>query len=287
MRYPAVSGSFYPSSPEGVRRQVDAYLKEARQKIGEMQKGKKHAAPPIAVVVPHAGYAYSGKTAAYSFAAVEERLKGKNVVVLFFGPNHTGIGKAPVSVSFEDWMTPVGKSETDLEVAGAFLKECKIAQRDESAHLREHSIEVQMPLLQIINPLAKVVCIALNMQNYDVAKAVGEAAAKVVKEKRFANRSFVAVASSDFTHYESAESAKKKDIPAIERIMGFDVAGFETLVEKFDLSICGHAPVAAAAVYAKEMGAKGGKLLRYTNSGEEQKGIDEKVVAYASIGFYK
>lgn len=280
MRYPAVAGSFYPSSFEGVKRQVIAFLVEARQKAIKQKN------PPIAVVVPHAGYVYSGKTAAYSFAAIEEKLKLGNTVVLFFGPNHTGVAKAPISISFETWMTPMGKSETDLEVAGAFLKECKLAQRDESAHLMEHSIEVQMPFLQLINPSAKVVCIALNMQNFDVAKAVGEAAAKIVGDKRFANRNFAVVASSDFTHYESAESAKRKDMPAIEKIMGFDAEGFEGVVEKFGLSICGHAPIAAAAIYAKEMGAKEGKLLRYTNSGEEVKSVDGKVVAYASIAFY-
>ncbi len=285
MRYPAVAGSFYPATAEAIKRQITAYMNEAKQKKAENEKKQKIS--PIAVVVPHAGYAYSGKTAAYSFAAIEEKIKQKNTTVIFFGPNHTGIAKAPVSVSFDTWMTPVGKSDTDLEVAGAFLKECKLAERDETAHLQEHSIEVQMPFLQLINPAAKVVCICINVQYGDVPMQVGKAVAKITGEGRFSSRNFVVVASSDFTHYESAESARKKDTAAIAKIIAFDSEGFQADVEKFNLSICGHGAIAAAAEYAKIRGAKKAELLRYTNSGEEVKGGDGKVVAYASIAFYK
>lgn len=281
MRYPAVAGSFYPATAEGIKRQVLAYLNEARKEIAAKQ-----AVPPIAAVSPHAGYIYSGKTAAYTFASLEESLKKKNTTVIFFGPNHTGIGVAPVSISHETWMTPVGKSETDLEVAGAIEKACPLVARDESAHLQEHSIEVQLPFLQIINPAAKVVCICISVQEGDVPLQVGRAVAKVVGEKKLSGRNFVVVASSDFTHYEEAEAARKKDLPAIEKAKKLDGAGLQMEVGLHNLSICGHGPIAAASEYAKLMGAKKGELLHYTNSGEET-GDFGSVVAYASIAFYK
>ena len=276
MRYPSVSGSFYPASPTSLQRMVDAYLANARKEVKEEKNAK-------AIVCPHAGYAYSGQTAAYSFAAIEGQLKKPNTTAIFMGPNHTGIGEL-ISVSFDDWQTPVGKSLTDLQLAGAIIKSNPLITKNEAAHFREHSIEVQLPFLQTIAPSAKIVAICMMAQDINSSRAVGKAifngAAAAGKGKNI-----MVIASSDFTHYENGKLAEKLDMPAINHLLSLDDGKFQSEVEAHGLSICGHGPIAAACHYAKLAGAKNAKLLRYTNSGKETGGDEASVVAYASIIF--
>ena len=99
------------------------------------------------MIVPHAGYVYSGATAAYSFASAAN-FSRSGITAIVIGPNHTGMGM-PISISFEGWKTPLGEVECDLELAEAIVKSGKIARRDELAHLQEHSCEVQLPFLQM------------------------------------------------------------------------------------------------------------------------------------------
>ncbi|MEM4554890.1 MAG: MEMO1 family protein [Candidatus Anstonellaceae archaeon] len=267
MRYPAVAGSFYPSSAHQLRQMVKGFLAEAEVKSSQR----------LAIVCPHAGYIYSGKCAAYSYAACSNWSK-KNLSVVVIGPNHTGLG-LPISVSFEDWQTPLGTVGCDVELAQAIVSCSKIARKDEQAHFYEHSCEVQLPFLQLCAPSCKFVSICMGWQDLpssqELGKAIFEAAQKTKKN-------IIVVASSDFTHYESAKLAESKDMKAIKFLLSLDEAGFQNIVEKEDLSICGHGPIAAALHYAKCAGAKKCELLKYTNSGEAS-GDFESVVAYASL----
>lgn len=269
MRYPAVAGSFYSSSASQLRDEVGRYLSEAQGKVKSQEA--------TAIVCPHAGFVYSGKCTAYSYAACSN-WNSKEITAIIMGPNHTGMG-TPISVSYEDWKTPLGEMKCDAELAEAIVKAGKIAKRDEMAHLNEHSCEVQLPFVQIVCPTAKIVCICMGWQDIGAAKDLGAAVFEALKKAR---RGAIVIASSDFTHYESAESAKKKDMPAIERLVALDDEGFEEMVEEKDLSICGHGPIAAALHYAKLAGAKKCELLKYANSGEAS-GDFGSVVAYASL----
>ncbi|MEM4633892.1 MAG: MEMO1 family protein [Candidatus Anstonellaceae archaeon] len=273
MRYPAVAGSFYTSSASNLRAEIEGYLSKVSPKV---QKRK-----ILAIVSPHAGYMYSGRCAAYSFAACSN-WSSRNLTAVIIGPNHTGMG-SPISVSFDDWKTPLGEVKCDLELAGEIVKAGKIASRDEVAHFREHSCEVQLPFLQICAPSAKAVCICMGWQDSASAQDLGKAIFESVKKTR---REAVVIASSDFTHYESAESARKKDMMAISMILDMDWVGFEEFVETKNLSICGHGPIAAALHYSKLFNAKRCELLHYTNSGEAS-GDFENVVAYAAIAIGK
>ncbi|MCX8195141.1 MAG: MEMO1 family protein [Candidatus Micrarchaeota archaeon] len=273
MRFPAVSGSFYSSSSSALKAEVRGYLEAAGQEVKKKEQ--------LAIVCPHAGYMYSGRCAAYSFAACSN-WKEKEITAVVIGPNHTGLGM-PISVSFEDWKTPLGEVKCDVELAGAIVKAGKIAQRDELAHFREHSCEVQLPFLQEACPHAKFVAVCMGIQDLAPAQELGRAIFEAIKKTR---KNAIVIASSDFTHYESAESAKKKDMLAIERLLKLDEAGFESLVEERGLSICGHGPIAAAMHYSKLAGAKKCELLKYTNSGEAS-GDYYQVVAYASLAISK
>lgn len=273
MRHPAVSGSFYPSSESQLRAEVSGYLADAKKQVKAKER--------LAIVCPHAGYVYSGKCAAYSYAACSN-WQGKRLTAIIIGPNHTGMG-TPVSVSFEDWKTPLGVAACDLELAGAVVKSGHVAQRDELAHMREHSSEVQLPFLQFVVPDARFVGVCMGWQDYATAAALGKAIFEAVKR---AKRNAIVIASSDFTHYEPAESARKKDEAAIARLLALDEEGFEELAEEKDFSICGHGPIAAAMHYAKLAGARKCELLKYTNSGEAS-GDYSQVVAYAALAVGK
>ncbi len=269
MRYPAVAGSFYSSSASALKSEVMRYLSEAGKQVKRKER--------LAIVCPHAGYVYSGKCAAYSYAACSN-WKADWLTAIVIGPNHTGLG-TPISVSFEDWKTPVGIVKCDAELADAIVKAGKIARKDELGHLREHSSEVQLPFLQEACPNASFVGICMGVQDLLCAQDLGKAIFEAVKKTK---RNAIVIASSDFTHYEPADSAKKKDMAAIERMLTLDEAGFESLVEEKDLSICGHGPIAAAMHYAALAGAKKCELLKYTNSGEAS-GDFSQVVAYAAL----
>jgi AmmeMemoRadiSam system protein B len=269
MRFPAVAGSFYTSSASKLRAEVQGYLEEARGKVASKDR--------LAIVCPHAGFMYSGATAAYSFASAAN-WRSRDLTAVIIGPNHTGAG-TPISISREDWKTPLGELRTDTELVDAIASESKIARRDETAHAAEHSCEVQLPFLQLVAPSARIVCICMAWQDeksaQDLAKAIFAAARKL-------KRNIIVIASSDFTHYESAQSAKEKDTPALSLLEKMDAGGFESLVDARDLSICGHGPIATALIYGKLAGAKMCELLKYTHSSQVT-GEGGEGVAYASL----
>jgi len=268
VRNPAVAGQFYAHEKGLLEREIRGYVEKA---------GQKELADLKAIVAPHAGYMYSGQTAAYSYSAIPRSFKGTFVIA---GPNHTGMGEA-LSISTDDWRTPMGTAECDKELASAIASESSAIVKSEVAHTSEHSLEVQLPFLQFLFPQVSFVAICMGDQRtpaaFEVARAVRGAAGKLKREIIF-------IASSDFTHQEPAESAKKKDGEALELIKELDAEKFQKLVLSKNLSICGHGPIAAAIAYSKAMGAKEGRLLNYSNSGVAS-GDYRSVVAYAGIAF--
>jgi AmmeMemoRadiSam system protein B len=269
MRFPSVAGSFYTASASQLRAQVKGFLESAARHVSAKER--------LAIVSPHAGYPYSGATAGYSFASAAN-WKARELTAIVVGPNHTGIG-TPISVSREDWKTPLGEVKCDTELADAIVAEGKIARRDETAHQHEHSCEVQLPFLQLAAPSARMVCICMGYQDEKSAEDLAKAIFAALKKTK---RNAIVIASSDFTHYETAESAKAKDAPAIELLRTLDAEGFESLVGARDLSICGHGPIACALMYSKLAGAKKCELLKYTHSSEVA-GEGGDGVAYAAL----
>ena len=273
VRFPAVAGTFYTSSASQLRAEVKGYLDAASRAVSAKER--------LAIVCPHAGFMYSGSTAAYSYASCSN-WKARELTAVIIGPNHTGMG-TPISISREDWKTPLGELRCDAELVDAIVASGKIARRDETAHQQEHSCEVQLPFLQMVAPSARIVCICMAWQDEksaeDLAKAIYEAAKKT-------KRNIIVIASSDFTHYESAQSAKDKDTPALSLLEKMDAVGFEELVDAHDLSICGHGSIACALLYTRLAGAKKCELLRYIHSSEVT-GEGGEGVAYAALTLSK
>jgi AmmeMemoRadiSam system protein B len=264
MRNPAVAGMFYPGSKE-----------ELRKLIGELAPKKVSSrldAP--GVVVPHAGYVYSGGVAAKVYASIE----GADTFVIL-GPRHSWEGSA-VAVSTQPWQTPLGTVQVDNELIE--LLPPGIIDQDEMAHRMEHSIEVQVPFLQYFFKDFKIVPIAIGLQDYETVKeVVGEITQALDKY----TRKTVIVASSDFTHYEPAEVAKRKDHLLIEKIEKLDVPGFYDELANVNSTCCGYGPIAAMMLTCKHRGARKAELLAYATSGDVTG--DREVVGYAGLAVVK
>jgi len=272
-RKAAVAGSFYPSSASDLK----AFIKDA---ISNAAIENDKISKATSFVAPHAGYIYSGHVAAYTYKALSVAAKSMHFdSFVVIGPNHTGYG-TPISVSAEDWQTPLGTIENDIELSMKIASNSFI-KIDESAHRYEHSVEVQLPFLQYVVEKPKVVFICMGDQSIDAANILSGA---IISASESLKRNVAVIASSDFNHYESAEVAKRKDIPAIGALEKLDYDGFNDLLRKADDTACGYGPITVAAMVAKKRGAKKGYLLKYANSGDYT-GDYSSVVAYASIAF--
>lgn len=273
-RLPVVAGSFY----EGVKPKLQESLRNCflgplgPGALPEGEPGKSRSVK--AAITPHAGYMYSGQPAAHTYLNLFRDGKPDHIVIL--GPNHTGMG-ARLAVCNDDWETPLGTARFDGVLGSAIVEENEFASNDCIAHNREHSIEVQVPFLQFtFGSDISFVPICLTDQSWRVCESIGKTLSKLADEM-----DILVVASSDFTHFESAMSAQLKDNQAMEYLEFLDAKGFLEFVQGHRISICGAGPIAAAVVFAKERGATQFNLLKYTNSGDIT-GDTSSVVAYAA-----
>ncbi|WP_456420238.1 MEMO1 family protein [Methanocaldococcus infernus] len=280
MRYPAVAGLFYPSNPEELLEMIEnCYLHE----LGPKKLPSIGSYSILGLVCPHAGYIYSGPIQAHSYLALSKHADpSEEITAVILGPNHTGLGSG-VSVSADIWRTPLGDMEPDKEFIDLLWRECEIIDLDETAHLQEHSIEVQLPFLKHLELLEiakfKIVPICMMFQDYETAIEVGYFIAKVAKEL---NRRVVVIASSDLSHYEPQEIAVEKDRIVINDIIKMDEKRLYEDVVKYNISMCGYGPVMAMIRALKELGGERAKLLAYATSGDVT-GDYSAVVGYSSI----
>jgi hypothetical protein len=263
IRNPAVAGQFYPGSPD-----------QLRQMIKEMVDKESAKEEVIGLVLPHAGYIYSGPVA----GATLSRIRFKDTFIII-GPTHTGQGEPFSIMTGGAWKTPLGEVEIDSELAQQILAASKYLREDSLAHMNEHSIEVQLPFLQYFRQESKFVPIMLGSAGGDVYKEIGREIAGVIKESP---KKVVIIASSDMTHYESHQSARKKDTLAIEAMLDLDEDELLKRVRELGITMCGYAPAVSLISAAKELGAKGAELVRYQTSGETS-GDYSSVVGYAGI----
>jgi len=280
MRHPAVSGAFYPSS----KTELGRLIEECFAKEAGLPPPAEFGSNPglVSVVSPHAGFMYSGPVAAFSYREVALSFREPPTFVIL-GPNHTGLG-APLSLSREDWLTPLGPVKNDVSLGTAILGASNgRIEANEQAHAAEHSIEVQLPFLQFIfhGKEVRFVPICMGFQDYESSVAVAEA---VLRASAAVKREILLIASSDFTHFESAESAKRKDSAALAKLKALDAQGFDAAVRAKRATICGHGPIASAIHYARLKGCRRGDVLKYANSGEVTGDLNE-VVAYCSAAF--
>ena len=266
-----VAGYFYPDKKE----EIDALLKKIRMEEGISQMV--FSEKIIGGVVPHAGYIYSAHEALYFFEGLKN-YKEKFDTVVIINPNHNGTGKEIALSSYDYWDSPYGKVEIDRE-----FQEGLSFYEDDSAHNREHSGEVMVPLLKYaLDYEFKIVPISIKNQNYANSKLIAERLFERAKET---GKKILLIASSDFCHYEEAESGRIRDDLAIEAINNMDSKLLEEKVHEERLSICGYGAIMTLIEYGKLVGGVEAEILRRGHSGEIT-GDDSSVVNYNTILFY-
>ncbi len=263
IRQPAVAGQFYPGSEQALRRELQKLVPQIDKKRSV-----------IGVISPHAGYIFSGKTAGQLLAGIE--IPG---TVIILGPNHHGRG-ALAALSPEDgWQTPLGYVPIEKRLAATIRQQLPVVQEDSIAHALEHSLEVQVPFLQYLRPDVAIVPLCLAFGDYGGCELLGRGLASAISAY---GEPVLILASSDMTHYESAEAAKKKDTLALERALALDPQGLVEVCRAKGITMCGVIPAAVMLVAARQLGATQAELVAYTNSGEVT-GDMREVVAYAAV----
>jgi hypothetical protein len=260
-REPAVAGRFYEGDPLALEREVRTCLAAPAGRI-----------PALGVVAPHAGYVYSGAIAGAVYARV---LVPPRVVVL--GPNHTGLGRpAALWPPGGGWRTPLGKVPVSGPLTEA-LAACPLVELDRAAHLREHSLEVQIPFLELVRPDVEIAALCLGPLDVGECAEVGEAVADAARA-----HGALVVASSDMSHYIPAARAREKDRLAIDRILALDPEGLHRTVRREGITMCGVVPATVMLFAARALGATKAELVRYGSSGDVT-GDDREVVGYAGL----
>ena len=275
VRPPAVAGQFYPDAADALKTAVQAFLRDAVPRA---------AKKTIALVVPHAGYIYSGQIAADGFKQVE----GESYeVVVVLGTNHTMPDFHKISVyNGRGFRTPLGVAEIDREIAAALLKGDADCVTDERVHANEHSIEVELPFIQVLFPAARIVPVIVGLPEPALCARFGEALAKVLK-----NRRALIVASSDLSHYPTAAAAEGLDREMLAAIASLDGESVRSAIEAnmrrpvagLVTGACGEAPILSAIEAAKRLGAKSGSVVSYAHSGQTALGDQSRVVGYGAV----
>ena len=275
IRTPAVSGTFYPENEKKLKNLIHECFMHP---IGPGKTSPTDSDEKIyGVICPHAGFVYSGPVACHSFYSLSASSSKLAIIV---GPNHYGIGQNVASMIDASWKTPLGLVEVDSDSVLELREHLDILEIDSFSHSKEHSIEVQIPILQeVFSDEMKILPISLINQEQKTATLVGSAIAKIAQEK-----DALLIGSSDFTHYEENEFAHRQDLALIDPILKLDVDEFYKILHERKVTACGFGAIASIMTACKELGATQGKLLKYATSGDIS-GDKSSVVGYASIIF--
>ncbi len=279
VRNPAVAGSFYEGSRDRLIEQLKWAISHELGPASTMGS-REEASYVLSVIVPHAGYMYSGPIAAHAYVEIGKYAKPSTFIIV--GPNHYGIGSPAAIMTNGEWETPLGRVAIDSELANEIKRLARLDE-DPVAFEREHSLEVQVPFIQYLFPNAKIVPIVLWNQTLDMARRLGKAIAEAVGDR---GGDVVLVASSDLNHYEPHEITVDKDMRVLEHVLNMDEEAFYRAMERYDVSVCGYGAIMAAIVYSKAKGASFAKLLKHATSGDTS-GYVLETVGYASVAFYK
>jgi AmmeMemoRadiSam system protein B/AmmeMemoRadiSam system protein A len=271
IREPAVAGAFYPDKPEVLSKDVTGYL--------EKVKKEKVEGEIVALVSPHAGYMYSGQVAAYAYKLLEGRAFESVVVV---GPSHRALFKGASLYDRGGFRTPLGVVPVDTELSKKMMEKRKEIQFLPEAHAQEHSLEVQIPFLQVVLKSFKLVPIVMEPYwSWETCQSLASAIAESVKGKKV-----LLIASTDLSHFYTYNIAVELDRIFLSHIAQFDIEGLNRDLKSGRTEACGGGPVVTIMLAAKMLGANRGKILKYLNSGDVT-GDRSRVVGYGAGVFYK
>jgi MEMO1 family protein len=272
VRSAAVAGRFYPADPVQLKAAIQQFIQDANPPF--IKK-------PIGLIVPHAGYIFSGQIYADAYRQV---MGNPYDVVVIIGTNHTTGDFHGVSFgNYSVFRTPLGDMRIDEQIVQALLNESKDCNKDRTVHVSEHSIEVQIPFIQTLFPNARIVPIIIHPPDYDLCIRFGQALANVLKNHRA-----LIVMSSDLSHYPNQKDAVKADQTTLETIAGLDLKRFAVLMHDLRLPnletrACGEAAILTGMAATKALGAKQAVIVGYANSGDVPMGDEERTVGYGAV----
>jgi MEMO1 family protein len=279
IRRAAVAGSFYPGNSEELKTTVDDLLKNAEKND---IKGT-----ILAAMAPHAGYVYSGAIAALTFKNISD-IEFDTIVII----GHDSFQDAVAYTCPVDYFeTPLGKFPVDTEMVKMLNAYSKDIKPDLSIHRDDHTIEIQIPFLQIMNKKCKIVPLMFGLPSPQNCKILADAIKKAAGDKNV----FV-LASSDMSHYPDYEGSNKIDNITLDKVKSMDIDLFfkhvysqmkEPQVSGLKTAICASGGVGTAMLFAKEMGADTALVLKHANSGDVTGGDKNRVVGYSSVLFMK
>ena len=273
-----IAGMWYPGSPDELRQTVDDFLAHAEYFPTDDEL--------IALISPHAGYPYSGQTAAYAYRQLTDR---KFDTVVLLGPSHyDDFGAYAISAS-QYYATPLGAVELDQELIGALAARVPVTRVTQD---KEHSLESQLPFLQRVLGRFKLVPIMMSLPFYIVGEdalapcqQLADALAALAKTRRV-----LLVASSDLSHLPDYKAVKKFDARTEELLAAYDVPGLVRYMwQKHECRACGDAPIVTVLLAAKQSGADRVRVLYRTNSGDVtgERERAQYVVGYMAVGVYR
>ena len=267
LRLPAVAGRFYPSNPEELSALVRKYS-------GSDERGALVSVK--ACLVPHAGYVYSGHVA----GAVLGRIAlPKRILIL--GVRHSPRGEPLAILTSGAWRTPLDDAPIDEALGQALVEACPLLREDSVAHAAEHSLEVQVPFLQVLAPGFAFVPMALGTVRFESLVSVGEALARVLEKT---NEDVLLLTTSDLNHYENDATTRGKDHKAIEKLLAMDARGLYDVCRNQEISMCGLGPAVAMLTAINVLGVRKSELVKYATSGDIF-GERDAVVGYAGMIF--
>lgn len=284
VRSPAVAGSFYPAREKELASQVDNSLAEAstQESVGAI----------LGLMVPHAGYDYSGMVAGAGF----KQLENQNIdTVILIGNSHYAYFEGAAVYPEGYFKTPLGEVEIDSGLAQKIISENEKIKADTNVHSQEHSLEVELPFLQRVLKNFKLVPILMGSGDFTDVEILAGAIAKNIKDKNV-----IIVASSDMSHYPPYQSANYADKKTYEAILTGQVEKLETAITQLENEkipgaqtfLCGKDAVEVLIQVMQDLGASDIRLLKYANSGDPPAGgqvvtlDNSQVVGYGAIGFY-
>jgi AmmeMemoRadiSam system protein B/AmmeMemoRadiSam system protein A len=275
VRPPAVAGDFYPADAAKLRAAIQTYLASARPAAG---------LSPVAIVVPHAGYVFSGQIAADAFKQTAAQTYD---TVVILGTNHTDAGFDRIAAfRGAGFRTPLGTAEIDQGVLAALMQEDPDIVWNARAHAREHSVEVQVPFVQQLFPAARIVPLVVGAPDSMRCARLGRSLAGVLQGRRA-----LIVASSDLSHYPAAADARRVDRETLDAIASLDAARVQSTlahhlqrgVPQLVTGACGEGPILAAIAAARALGVSRGTVVSYANSGDSPAGDASRTVGYGAV----
>lgn len=275
VRRPAVAGSWYSSDSLELKDQLENYLSAARDfQLPEI----------LGLVSPHAGYVYSGPIAAYAYRQIEGRHYDIVVVV---APSHVEAFPFAAVYGRGAYQTPLGTIPVDVEVAKAIAENharVKISDRghrQENLSRQEHSLEMQLPFLQLALGDFKLVPIVMGDQSDSIVNDLADALAEALRGKHA-----LLVASSDLSHFHDYNEANRLDANLNKLVEQFDPRRLLEDLHYDKVEACGGGPICAVMEACRKLGATHAKVLKHANSGDTPAGDRYRVVGYTAAAFY-